>query len=37
VAGLLISYYLGPSTGATISLLLSGYFAVTFCFRKKRQ
>jgi zinc transport system permease protein len=36
VAGLLISYYLGPSTGATISLLLSGYFAVTFCFRKKR-
>lgn len=37
VAGLLLSYYLGPSTGASISLLLSAYFAVTFCFRKKRQ
>lgn len=37
VGGLLISYYLGPSTGASISLLLSLYFAATFCFRKKRQ
>lgn len=36
VAGLLTSYYLGSSSGAVISLYLALYFAVTFCFRKRR-
>jgi len=36
VAGLITSFYLGSSTGAVISLYLALYFAVTFCFRKKR-
>lgn len=35
--GLFTSYEIGCSTGATISLYLALYFAVTFCFRKKRQ
>lgn len=36
VAGLITSFYLGSSTGAVISLYLALYFAITFCFRKKR-
>ena len=36
IAGLITSFYLGCSTGAVISLYLALYFAVTFCFRKKR-
>jgi len=36
VAGLITSFYLGCSAGAVISLYLTLYFAVTFCFRKKR-
>ena len=36
VAGLVLSYYLGASTGAAISLSLALIFAVTFCFRKVR-
>ncbi len=36
LAGLTISYYLGTSAGAAISLLLALVFAVTFCFRKAR-
>ncbi len=35
VAGLLISYYLGTSTGASISLLLALFFAITFMLRRK--
>lgn len=34
VGGLAVSYYLGCSAGASISLLLAGIFGVTFCFRK---
>lgn len=34
VGGLTVSYYLGCSAGAAISLLLAFIFAVTFCFRK---
>lgn len=34
LGGLTVSYYLGCSTGAAISLLLAVIFAVTFCFRK---
>ena len=36
LAGLVTSYYLGCSTGATISLYLALFFAITFCFRKVR-
>ena len=36
VAGLVISYYLGTSAGAAISLILSLIFAISFCFRKVR-
>lgn len=36
IAGLLMSFYLGSSAGAAISLILAGIFAVTFCFRKVR-
>ena len=36
VAGLTISYYLGNSAGAAISLVLALIFAVSFCFRKAR-
>lgn len=35
VAGLITSYYLSCSAGATISLYLALYFAITFCFRKR--
>lgn len=34
VGGLCISYYLGTSTGAAISLILALCFTVSFCFRK---
>ena len=34
LAGLALSYYLGASSGAAISLVLAAVFAVTFCFRK---
>ncbi len=34
--GLTVSYYLGCSAGAAISLILAGIFALTFCIRKKR-
>ena len=36
ISGLCISYYLGSSTGAAISLVLSLIFAVSFCLRKRR-
>ena len=36
IGGLTVSYFLGCSTGAAISLILAGIFAVTFCFRKRR-
>ena len=36
IGGLVVSYYLGCSAGAAISLILAGIFAVTFCFRKSR-
>ena len=36
IIGLCLSYYLGTSAGAAISLVLTGIFAVSFCFRKVR-
>ena len=36
IGGLTVSYYLGSSAGAAISLILAAIFAVTFCFRKAR-
>ncbi len=36
IAGLCLSYYLGSSAGAAISLCLAAIFAVTFCLRKRR-
>ncbi|MBQ8834031.1 MAG: metal ABC transporter permease [Oscillospiraceae bacterium] len=36
IGGLTVSYYLGCSAGAAISLILAAIFAVTFCFRKAR-
>ena len=36
ISGLTVSYYLGCSAGAAISLILAGIFAVTFCLRKRR-
>ena len=36
ISGLCISYYLGTSAGAAISLVLAAVFAVSFCFRKVR-
>ncbi len=36
IGGLVVSYYLGCSAGAAISLILAGIFAVTFCMRKGR-
>ncbi|MBP3305096.1 MAG: metal ABC transporter permease [Oscillospiraceae bacterium] len=36
IGGLVISYYLGSSAGAAISLGLTLIFAVSFCFRKVR-
>ncbi len=37
VGGLTVSYYLGNSAGAAISLMLALIFAVCFCFRKSRS
>ncbi len=34
--GLILSYYLGASAGASVSLILAGIFAVTFCLRKRK-
>jgi len=34
IAGLVISYYLGASAGASICLVLAVLFTITFCFRK---
>lgn len=36
IIGLVLSYYLGVSAGAAISLVLAGIFAVSFGFRKAR-
>ena len=36
IGGLTVSYYLGNSTGAAISLMLALIFAVSFCFRTRR-
>ena len=36
IGGLCISYYLGSSAGAAISLVLAAIFAVSFCLRKRR-
>ena len=36
IGGLTISYYLGCSAGAAISLILATLFAITFCLRKGR-
>ena len=36
IAGLCLSYYLGSSAGAAISLVLAGIFAISFCLRKRR-
>ena len=36
IAGLTVSYYLGASAGAAISLILAFVFAITFGFRKVR-
>lgn len=37
VAGLMTSYYLGSSAGASITLYLAVWFAITFLLRKKRM
>lgn len=34
IGGLIVSYYLGTSSGAAISLILALLFAISFCFRK---
>lgn len=36
IVGLVVSYYLGTSAGAAISLILALLFAISFCFRKVR-
>ena len=36
VAGLMTSYYIGSSAGASITLYLALFFACTFALRKKR-
>ena len=36
ITGLVISYHLGSSSGAAISLVLAGIFIISFCFRKVR-
>lgn len=36
VSGLVVSYYLGCSAGAAISLILAMLFTITFCLRKAR-
>ena len=37
IAGLFVSYEIGCSTGATISLLLSAFFGLSLFFRSGRQ
>lgn len=37
ISGLVISYYLGTSSGAAISLVLVLLFSISFCFRKVRS
>ena len=37
ISGLVISYYLGSSAGAAISLVLALIFAISFCLRKVRK
>lgn len=37
IAGLMTSYYVGSSAGASITLYLALWFAITFCFRGKRR
>ena len=37
IAGLMTSYYIGSSAGASITLYLAVFFALTFVFRKSRQ
>ena len=34
IGGLCVSYYMGTSAGAAISLILALCFAISFCFRK---
>lgn len=34
IGGLIVSYYLGSSAGASISLILAAIFVITFCLRK---
>ena len=36
IGGLVLSYHLGCSAGAAISLILAGIFTLTFCLRKGR-
>ena len=36
ICGLVISYYLGSSAGASISLLLAAIFTITFTLRNRR-
>ena len=37
IAGLMLSFYVGSSTGASITLCLAVFFAVTFCFRHRKS
>lgn len=37
ITGLVISYYLGASAGATICLVLALFFLISFCFRKVKK
>ena len=37
IAGLMTSYYVGTSAGASITIYLAAFFAVTFFFRGRRQ
>jgi zinc transport system permease protein len=37
ISGLVVSYYLGSSAGAAISLVLALIFAISFCLRKVRK
>lgn len=37
IGGLMVSFYVGSSTGASMTLLLAVVFFVTFAFRKQRQ
>ena len=36
IAGLMLSFYVGSSTGASITLCLAVFFAVTYCFRHRK-